>query len=319
MQVEQTSTHQGASSNLQDTNLDPRVLPGHCNDVLVDAPWGHHILGLTRLRNRLDEVSIGSRPLELHVLGSIGHLLLQLANQVGRPPRQEQERIVYPIAILDRIHLLAAGSWIRNHLTMEAGTHLLGHDPDRADPQSEMATRESNGRPSRPSTREGAQIPRTVVGHTTNHFEPREGMLAIHAHEHVILVVAKLDVVPGPVPLDQGALQKQGLLFVGGHHEFDCAEDTTQQSNELPRVSMRHEVRTNPGSQIPGFAHVDQIARQVLEQVDAWLLGQRGGLAPQPRHAAPRRTGLRLSLGVSPRIGLLLAMALPCYRLGAFI
>ena len=105
-----------------------------------------------------------------------------------------------------------------------------------------------------------------------------------------VLVVPELDVVPGPVLLDEVVLEDRRLLLVGRDDGLEVADRSLQDGDERAVVAVRVlEVAPHARAQALGLADVDDDLLLVLEEVDARLRGQRVELLDDGIGEHPRR------------------------------
>ena len=96
------------------------------------------------------------------------------------------------------------------------------------------------------------------------------------AERDEVLVVPELDVVAGPVLLDEVVLEDRRFLLVGGDDRLEVPDRALQDRDEGAVVALRVlEVAPHARAQALGLADVDDDALLVLEEVDARLRRQR--------------------------------------------
>ncbi len=168
-----------------------------------------------------------------------------------------------------------AGGRAAADLVFEAGTAadlqlLIPATPERKD-----RLEEAEGFPGGGAGGIGAEIAGAVRLRTAHQLEPRERLCRIDADVEIGLVVPEIDVVPGPVLLDQVVLKDQRLLLRPRDDELHITDPGNEERNHRPAVGPG-EVGPDARLQIPRLSHVEDLPRTVLHEIDA---GAPGGVS----------------------------------------
>ena len=150
---------------------------------------------------------------------------------------------------------------------VEAGAHAVLHGPVGAAAQGKGPVQQLPGLAGGQRGREGPEIAGPVAPGLAHHLQTGEGMLDVHAEEHVLLVVAQHDIVMGPVFLDEAGFQQQGFLFRGGGQEFDALR-MGQHGFGLGGQAFGAEIGEHASAQDARLAHIDDLALAVPVQID---------------------------------------------------
>ena len=116
----------------------------------------------------------------------------------------------------------------------------------------------------------GTEIPGPVLRHLAGQGEAGVGLVG-QADIGIALVVLEQDVIPGLVPLDEGALQHQGLELAVGDDDVEVV-DLADHGPGLFRVgSGVLKILGHPVFQGLGLAHIDYGVLGVLHDINARL------------------------------------------------
>ena len=127
----------------------------------------------------------------------------------------------------------------------------------------------------------GAEVPGPVLRHLGGQREPGVVLVDAQPDIGVALGVLEQDVVPRHMPLDEGALQHQGLELRLDHDDVEVV-DLGHHGPGLHVVpGLVLEVLAHPVAQGLGLAHIDHLALGVLHDIHPRLQGQGVGLVPQ--------------------------------------
>ena len=107
-------------------------------------------------------------------------------------------------------------------VVVEAGPRQLAVDLDRAGADLEVARDHAHDAPGQAAP-ERAEVGVAVLLHPPRHQRPRPRLSRRDLDVGVGLVVPQADVVPGPVLLDEGVLEEQGLQLGVGDDRLDLA------------------------------------------------------------------------------------------------
>ena len=122
----------------------------------------------------------------------------------------------------------------------------------------------------------GAEIPGPVLRHLAGQGEPGIGLVG-QADIGIALVVLEQDVIPGLVPLDEGALQHQGLELAVGDDHVEVVDLADHGPGLLGMGGGVLKILGDPIFQRLGFAHIDDGVLGILHDIYARLQGQTVG------------------------------------------
>ena len=165
-----------------------------------------------------------------------------------------------------------AGTEAGVQVVVEAGPRQLAVDLDRAGPDLEVP-RDHPHDPPRQAAPERPEVGVAVLLDPPRHEGPRPRLPRRDLDVGIGLVVAEADVVPGPVLLDEGVLEEQGLELGVRDDRFDLAVGP-QQRLGLGALGPRPEVRGDALLERPGLSDVEKLSLVPAEEVDAGRIGQ---------------------------------------------
>ena len=119
----------------------------------------------------------------------------------------------------------------------------------------------------------GAEVPGPVLRHLACQGEPGIGLVG-QADIGIALVVLEQDVIPGLVPLDEGALQHQGLELAVGDDHVEVVDLADHGPGLLGMGGGVLKILGDPIFQRLGFAHIDDGVLGILHDIYARLQGQ---------------------------------------------
>ncbi len=151
-------------------------------------------------------------------------------------------------------------------------------DVDRARPEREQATDQVHRLVDTRCRSVRTEVPAAVVDELAGALDPREVVAQGHLDVRIALVVLEPDVEPGPIALDQVRLEEQGLgdRVRLGHFDIDDLVDDAPDPMDLAARRLFLPVAPDAAAQALGLADVDDIATDVLHQVDAGLVRESG-------------------------------------------
>ena len=269
---------QGAEVDLEEREVDRPLDHDVVEDVLVVGLLPVDPLVLGEGLDRVDLLAPGQRLLELVPGRVLGHLLAERPQEIAVPPLQALLGPPHGLGVLVRRDRADARAQAGVHVVPEAGALgelPAGPEPERlAEALEEMVALEPRDE-------------RAVVGAPLallpRDHEPRVGL--VRAEDvGVGLGVLEDDVVPGPVPLDQGVLEDQGLDLGRGHDEVEV-RDVADERGRLGVEVAPGEVGRDPPPQVLGLAHVDDRPVRVGVEVAAGKFGEALEVDGRSRHS----------------------------------
>jgi hypothetical protein len=245
------------------------VPPGQGDHVPVHRLVEHDLLPSPHRLDRAELIAVLRRLLEAHLRGGLLHPQGQGPRDVAVLPLQEADRLVDAATVLLGGDPLLAGPLASADVELEADPRLVRWKPVVAGPHREDPTHHLQGGVHRPHVAERTEVPRAVPHQVAGGEDPGERLVG-DPDERVLLVVLEQDVVPGEVGLDLHGLQDQGLLL-GGREEVIEVDDLADQGAELAAAVVPRflEIGADPGAEVLGLAHVDDLSGPVLHQVHA--------------------------------------------------
>ena len=253
--------------------------PEEAGHVGVGQGAGNHLLPLAQQLDGPEPVPELSRPLKPQLLRRPLHLLGQVLLHVLEPALQQRHRLGDGLVVLLLQLVPPAVAVTFAHMEVEAGP-LLADVPGElfiAGGQAQGGFQGVNDALGTVPAGVGTEVPGPVLRRLGGQREPGVRLLG-QADVGVALSVLKKDVVPGLVPLDEGALQYQGLELAVGDDDVEVV-DLRDHSPGLLRVGGGVlKILAHPVFQRLGLAHIDYGALGVLHDVDARLQREAAGL-----------------------------------------
>ena len=160
---------------------------------------------------------------------------------------------------------------------LEAGASALSRDHLVAGPDAEQPVRQRHGAAAKGSGQERAGIVVAVALHAPGDEHPRERLAGGQLQVGVVLVVAQQDVVARRPLLDQVVLEGQRLHHRVGDDDLEALR-LVEQRVDARAGAVRAEVAADAVAQHAGLADIERIARVVVIDVDAGLLGEAADL-----------------------------------------
>jgi len=123
-----------------------------------------------------------------------------------------------------------------------------------------------------------AEVTGPVLPRLAHELEGGEVLPRVEAQAEVGLVVPEDDVVAGPVLLDEGVLEEEGLLLGAGDDEVQVADAGDEERHHRSGVGPL-EIVADAVPEVFRLADVDDLPPVVLHEVDAGARGRRLDLA----------------------------------------
>ena len=242
-------------------------------NVLIMKAIGDNPLFLEDCGYPLQTVPIASGQLKIQGLSGFPHALLKLALEGIRLSLEKQDYLVNSLLILLLGDLAGADPKTAAQSMVKAGPFSEDQPPAPAMAQREQGFEELQGFAHGVGGRVGTEIKRFVFLKAAHDLQPGEGLPGIDAQCGIVLIVAKNDIVAGPVLLDEACFQKEGFLFAGGDQILDVDGLSQKHAGlDIPRSRVA-QVTADPLSQIFGLAHIEHSAIAVLEQINPRQVG----------------------------------------------
>ncbi len=234
--------------------------------VLVDAhhvevlgPLGHDLLALARHPQRVEPVAQPRGALEVEVLGRLLHLGQEPALHVVGVAGQERHEVGHHGVVALVVHRPDARARAPLDVEQQAGLAQLGVPLElavRAGAHLEGAQQKVEGVADGAHVRVGAEVAHLGPAPAPDHRRPRPLVGEGHRQRGVRLVVDQPDVEAGPVPLDEGVLEEDGLDLVGDLDPLDVVGHRHHLGRAGRQGGGVGEVVAQPAAQGLGLAHV---------------------------------------------------------------
>ncbi len=251
------------------------VFPVETEHIPVPARRGNDPLFFQGLLDGRNPIADGGRLLEPEELRRIVHPGAEVADQRLLPAFEKCDAVLYQPPIGIAFDPADAGGAAAADLVFDARAAAGIQFPIPAAPEGNDRLEEAEGFPGSAAGGIGTEIAGAVFLLAPHKLKPRKGLLRIDADVEIGLVIPEIDVVPGPVLLDQVVLKDQRLLFRPGDDERHIPDPGNEERDHRPGVGPG-EVGPDPGPQIPGLPHVEDLPCPVLHEIDA---GAPGGVS----------------------------------------
>ena len=213
------SAHASAA-DVEDLDGGLQLVLGDRDQVGVGRVGEHDRALLHGLPQGSDVVAQPGRPLVLHLLGRVRHLLLQTADVGAGAAGHEVAELLGQVTVFVGGDAVDAGCRALADVAEEARAAGAGgvlEDAGGAGADREDAQQEVDGVADRPRVSVRTEVPDALAFLAAHHLDAGELLVHRHGEVRVALVVAVLDVEPGVELLDPGVLQLKGL-DLRGHH-----------------------------------------------------------------------------------------------------
>ena len=235
------------------------------DDVGVAALVGDDLLVLDAAQSG-DAVADDGGLLELFAGGGGFHVFCQLGEQPVALAFEEQLRIAHLFGVFLLRDEADAGRGAALDLVLQAGPGAVAVIAVLALAHLEDLLQHVEAVPGRMGAGVRAVKDALAAAAAAVEGEPGEVLVFGEQDVGVGLVVAQLDVVGGPVPLDQRLFEQQRLGFAVGDGDFDAGH--LVQHGEAARVQGgAAEIAAHAVAQVGGLADVDDLAGAVLHLV----------------------------------------------------
>ena len=263
-------------AHVEDRQLREIPLAVEAEHVAIDVVDGHDALVLAHLLDRPELIAVHRGELEAHLARRLLHARVELARELVVPPVEELRDGVDLLIVPGLVHVVDARRRASLDLVLEARASSALHLQVAARAELEVLVHEVQ-RASRGRRRVvGAEVARAVRRRAPHDVELGPLVLRVEPDGEVVLVVAKLDVVAGPVGLDEVVLEDESFLLTARDDRLDVPQRLPEQRDEPARVAARVlEIAPHARPQALGFADVDDGPLLVLEEVHARQRGER--------------------------------------------
>ena len=143
-------------------------------------------------------------------------------------------------------------------------------------PQGKHGTDQLHGVPQGTGIRKGAVVSGPVLQHPPGEHHPGIGFLHRDFQVRIGLVIFQVDVIPGPVFLNQVALQDQCFHLAGGDNGLDGSHMGVDGPYLGGHLTGRAEIAPHPVLQDHCLAHIDDLALSIMHDIDPRRIGQDG-------------------------------------------
>ena len=253
----------------KDRDREVAVVQELAEDVHVLAGHGLHALLLGELLHRAKAVAVRGRHLEVLGLGGGPHLLLEAGSELLVLPREEKEDVLDGLGVRGRRRETRdARPEAGVHVVVEARARKRPVDLDPAGPDLEHPLDHLHGAAARAGRQERPEVAVPVPEDPSRHERARPGLPRRDLDVRVRLVVAEEDVVAGPVLLDEGVLEGEGLALGLRDDRVDRGE-LGEERLRLRVLRPGVEVRREPLADRARLPDIQDLPGRVLVKVDA--------------------------------------------------
>ena len=259
------------------------LVVGDPDDVELLGLLAHHLLALDGLADRGELVPQAGGPLELELVGRLGHERLEPLHHGRGLAAEEREELVDEGAVLvvgDRLHA-------RRHALLDVRVEARPAEPlvalelavgARAD--RERAQQQVEGLADRVGVGVRTEVADALALLAAHDHGAWPLLVERHREERVRLVVLQPDVEPRPVLLDEVVLEEERLDLVADLDPLDGLRGLHHLARPRQQRVRRGEVVRQPAAQALRLADVDDAAVRVLELVRAGCVGDGAGGRP---------------------------------------
>ncbi len=124
------------------------------------------------------------------------------------------------------------------------------------------------------------EVARAVFPNAMRQKDARKVILQRDLDVRIRLVIFQADVVARPVLLDEVALENQRLDLARRHDEFEVRDFRDHRADFRRVIALALEILPHAVLEHDGLADIDDLARRVLHDVDAGIVGQELQLFP---------------------------------------
>ena len=261
-----------AAPDKEHLNADPGFVGSQANHVPVPA-FGGGLLLFFQPFQALEGIPVVGGLFVLHSLGSLEHFFRQVLFQFPHLPVHQQQYLVHQFPVLRKGHLAGTGRQAAMEMVLEAGP-LHIHVPAMA--QGEHGANQLHGVPQGAGVRKRPVVLGPVLEHPPGQHHPGVRFLHGNFQVGIRLVVLQVNIVPGPVFLDQVAFQNQGFHFAGRNNGFNRSHVGIDGPDLGRALGGLPEIAAHPVFQDNGLSYVNHLAGTVVHNVDPWGLRQDG-------------------------------------------
>jgi hypothetical protein len=229
-----------------------QVVLGEGGDVEVVRGGRDHLLLLHGGAQAAELVAEPRGQLVVEPGGGVAHLLLQPGDDRAGAAVHELDEVLDDLAVGLGADLARAGARALADVVQDAGpvaapgpvVHALGAGPHR-----EGAQQQVQRLPDRVGVGVGAEVAHALALGAAHHPRARDLLVQRDREPRVALVVAVADVVAGPVPLDQGVLELEGLDLAVDQHPLHGGRRVDHRRGARVQAAHRLEVVGQPLAQ----------------------------------------------------------------------
>ena len=238
-----------AAPDVEERQLHEIALAIEAEHVAIDVVDGDDALLLAHLVDGGELIAIDRGELEVEVARRLLHAIPELLRELVVAPVEEHGDRADLLVVPGLVDLEHARRRAALDLVLEARALPAPHLEVGAGPELEVLVDEVE-RAARGGRRvirpEVAQASCGIGGGPAHHPEARPVLLHVEAQADVVLVVAELDVVTGPMLLDEVVLEDRRFLFGARDDRVEVADRLLQDRDEVTVVAVALlEVRAN--------------------------------------------------------------------------
>ena len=251
------------------------VAHGDRHRVHVAAPVGLHVLLLLHRLDGGELVAQFRRPLEIQLLGGFLHLLGEVVTDLAAAAGEKIHRHAHLLGVRLAADELHAGRGAALDLVLQAGPRAVAEEAVPAVAHAEHLLHQRQGFADAAGTRIGPEIAAARPALAAMKGDARVLVRGGDLDIGVGLIVAQQNIVRRAQGLDQRLLEQQRLRLAGGDGGLH-AGDTAHQRAGLGAGDVFLKIGIQPGTQIPGFTHIEYPAIVAQHPVDTGLAGAMG-------------------------------------------
>ena len=251
--------------------------------VHIRAQGGHHLLALAQQLDGLDPVPVLGGGLKPQGLGGLLHLFGELLLHRPKIALQQLHRLANALPVLLLGHLRAAPAVAVAQVMVQTGP-LLADIPGELFLAGGQVQSQGDGVQNLVGVAPGAVGPKVfcpVLRRPAHQGEPGIPGIQVEPDIGIAFVVLQQNIILGLVPLDQGALQHQGLELAVRQDHIKVVDLTHHGPGLFGVAGQIQKILADPVPQRLGLAHIDHRVGGVHHDIHPGMQGERMGFILQ--------------------------------------